>query len=165
MSISDALWLAVLCCAVLRCRYDLEATTNKARTLHPVEIIELSCVIVQAATAIITASYQSFVRPTEHPQLDPFAIELCGIQQHQVDAAPLLSDVLQHHHAWLQQQGVLAEGVTCVPVTWTEWDLKVGPVLTVYCCLHGGVPPARLYLCCCLAPTYAASQGSWHCSR
>jgi inhibitor of KinA sporulation pathway (predicted exonuclease) len=114
----------------------LEATTNKARTLHPVEIIELSCVIVQAATATITASYQSFVRPTEHPQLDPFAIELCGIQQRQVEAAPLLSDVLQQHHTWLQQQGVLAEGVTCVPVTWTEWDLKVGLMCTVYRVVH-----------------------------
>lgn len=111
--------------AVLFCRYDLEATCNKARTLHPIEIIELSCVIIQTATAAITASYQSYVRPTEHPQLDPFCIELCGIQQHQVDAAPLLSDVLQQHHTWLQRHGMLDEGVTCVPVTWTEWDFKV----------------------------------------
>lgn len=106
-------------------RYDLEATTNKARTLNPVEIIELSCVIVQTATASITASFQTYVRPTEHPQLDPFCVELCGIQQSQVDAAPLLADAMQLHHEWLQQQGVLAEGVSSVPVTWTEWDLKV----------------------------------------
>lgn len=82
--------------------------------------------IVQTATASIKATYQSYVRPTEHPILDPFAIALCGIQQEQVDTAPLLADVLQHHHDWLQQQGVLAEGGKCVPVTWTEWDLKVG---------------------------------------
>jgi inhibitor of KinA sporulation pathway (predicted exonuclease) len=107
-------------------RYDLEATTNNARTLHPVEIIEVSCVIIHSATATIKASYQSFVRPTEHPRLDPFVIELCGIQQSQVDGAPLLADVLQQHHDWLQQQGVLDEGVSCIPVTWTEWDFKVG---------------------------------------
>jgi inhibitor of KinA sporulation pathway (predicted exonuclease) len=110
------------------CSYDFEATTNKTRTLHPIEIMELSCAIVNTATASITASYQSFVRPTEHPILDPFAVELCGIQQSQVDAAPLLADVMQHHHEWLQEQGVLADGVSCVPVTWTEWDLKVKAV-------------------------------------
>jgi inhibitor of KinA sporulation pathway (predicted exonuclease) len=108
-------------------RYDLEATTNKTRTLHPVEIIEVSCVIIHSATASIRASYQSFVRPTEHPRLDPFVTELCGIEQNQVDRAPLLADVLQQHHGWLQQQGVLDEGVSCIPVTWTEWDFKVGP--------------------------------------
>lgn len=110
------------CCC---CRYDFEATTNQTRTLQPIEIIELSCVVVSTATAAITASYQSYVRPTEHPALNSFTSELTGIQQAQVDAAPLLADVLQHHHTWLQQQGVLADGVTCVPVTWTEWDLKV----------------------------------------
>jgi hypothetical protein len=28
----------------------------------------------------------------------------------------------------VQEQGVLADGVSCVPVTWTEWDLKVKAV-------------------------------------
>lgn len=105
------------------CSYDLEATCNQSRSLQPIEIIELSCVIIHTASASIKASYQSYVRPTEHPQLDPFCVQLTGIQQHQVDAAPLLADVLQQHDTWLRQQGVLES--SSVPMTWTEWDFKV----------------------------------------
>ena len=65
------------------------------------------------------------MKPTEHPQLDSFCIELTGIQQHQVDTAKPLQIVLQQHHEWLQQQGLLQPGVRFVPVTWTEWDFKV----------------------------------------
>jgi hypothetical protein len=109
MNMALAVLYVLLCC----CRYDLEATTNKTRTL------------------------------------DPFVTELCGITQQQVNQAPLLADVLQQHHAWLQGHGVLQEGVSCVPVTWTGWDLKVGggvacgPAVAVVCwalCeLHRGV--------------------------
>lgn len=129
--------------------YDFEATTIKTRDLNPIEFIELACCIVDTATASITASYQSFIRPTHHPQLDPFAIELCGIQQHQVDSAPLLADVLGHHHEWLEQQGVLADNVTSVACTWTEWDLKVRGVGT----WRGVVATNSLLGSCCCSPT------------
>lgn len=68
---------------------------------------------------------QAFVRPTEHPQLDPFCIELTGIQQHQVDAAETLPVILQQHHNWLQEQGMFDPAVRFVPMTWTNWDLQV----------------------------------------
>lgn len=110
--------------------YDLEATCNKIRDLAPVEIIELSCVIIDTKTQQLKAQYQGYVRPTEHPVLDPFCIELTGIQQHQVDAAKILAAVLEEHHGWLQQQGLLDNNVTFAPVTWTDWDLKVWHVQT-----------------------------------
>jgi inhibitor of KinA sporulation pathway (predicted exonuclease) len=53
-------------------------------------------------------------------------VDLTGIQQQQVDAAEPLAVVLQQHHAWLQQQGLLDRSLRCIAVTWTEWDLKVG---------------------------------------
>lgn len=68
---------------------------------------------------------QAYVRPTEHPQLDPFCIQLTGIQQHQVDAAEPLQMVLQRHHEWLQEQGMFKQGIQFVPVTWTAWDFQV----------------------------------------
>lgn len=74
---------------------------------------------------VIIFRLQAYVRPTEHPQLDPFCRDLTGIQQHQVDRAEPLQRVLQHHHEWLQEQGLLQPEVQFVPVTWTEWDLKV----------------------------------------
>eukprot|EP00775_Hariotina_reticulata_P003768 gene3768-4027_t len=95
------------------------------RDLHPVEIIEFACILVNTATAEIEGSFQEYVRPTERKQLDPFCIELTGIQQHQVDAAEPLQTVLDQHHQWLDQQGLFQPGCTFVPVTWTAWDLKV----------------------------------------
>lgn len=68
---------------------------------------------------------QAYVRPTEHPQLDSFCIELTGIQQYQVDTAEPLQAVLQRHHEWLQEQGMFKPGIQFVPVTWTAWDFQV----------------------------------------
>lgn len=105
--------------------YDLEATCNEARSLAPVEIIELSCVAVDVAQLAVVGEYQAYVKPTEHPTLDPFCVQLTGIQQQWVDDGRHLQEVLRDHHQWLEDQGVLKEGINAVPVTWTEWDLKV----------------------------------------
>lgn len=61
--------------------YDFEATCTRARDLAPVEIIEVACVVVDAHSYTITGEFQSFVRPTQHPRLDPFCVELTGITQ------------------------------------------------------------------------------------
>ncbi len=173
------------------------------------EIIEVSCCLLDAHSLTQRGEWQSFVRPTEHPRLDPFCVELTGITQQQVcatmaravggvhggtdqqpgvlaaptlrgmhtplpaepcgscqrwpvrlspahgrrrphytpypstraslhpygrtpraptqvDTAPLLHEVLSSLAAWLQGQGALREGVSLLPCTWTDWDLKVG---------------------------------------
>ena len=42
-----------------------------------------------------------------------------------VDNGLSLSDTLQRHDAWLREHGVCPGGRSVLPVTWTEWDLKV----------------------------------------
>ena len=44
---------------------------------------------------------------------------------HRVDCGMSLADTLQRHDAWLEQHGVKPGGRSCLPVTWTDWDLKV----------------------------------------
>ena len=37
-----------------------------------------------------------------------------------------LSDTLHRHDAWLREHNACGPGArSCLPVTWTEWDLKV----------------------------------------
>lgn len=83
----------------------------QAPPLAPVEIIELSCCIVDVRALRLTgANFQAYVRPTEHPVLDAFCVELTGIQQWQVDAGQPLGNVLQQLDGWLRQQGLLPAG-------------------------------------------------------
>ncbi|KAG2496255.1 hypothetical protein HYH03_005851, partial [Edaphochlamys debaryana] len=103
---------------------DLEATCTKRRDLMPVEIIEISAVLLHGYTQRSAGDFQCYVRPTEHPRLDPFCVELTGITQEQVDAAPPLAEALSRLHTWLLGLGALAEGASMLPVTWTDWDLK-----------------------------------------
>ncbi|GIL50825.1 hypothetical protein Vafri_6953 [Volvox africanus] len=95
------------------------------RDLFPIEIIEVSALLLDAHTLATLGEFQSYVRPTEHPQLDPFCVDLTGIQQEQVDTAPLLPVVLPRLKQWLGALGALQEGRSLLPVTWTDWDLKV----------------------------------------
>ncbi|KXZ55373.1 hypothetical protein GPECTOR_3g500 [Gonium pectorale] len=95
------------------------------RDLFPVEIIEVAAILLDGRTLGPRGEFHSFVRPTEHPRLDPFCVELTGIEQWQVDSAPLLGDVLPRMQAWLEGLGALAEGASLLPITWTDWDLKV----------------------------------------
>ena len=56
----------------------------QGRSLFPVEIIEVSCCLVDAHSLATRGEFQCYVRPTEHPRLDPFCTELTGITQAQV---------------------------------------------------------------------------------
>lgn len=49
----------------------------------PQELLEISCCALNAHTRLIEAEFQAFVRPTEHPNLTNFCIELTGITQQQ----------------------------------------------------------------------------------
>lgn len=49
----------------------------------PQELLEISCCALNANTRLIEAEFQAFVRPTEHPNLTDFCIELTGITQQQ----------------------------------------------------------------------------------
>lgn len=105
--------------------YDIEATCDEEKKLRPMEIIELSCWVVDTATMALAAGWQQYVRPTEHPQLTAFCTQLTGITQETVDGGVLLAEALARHTAWLKERGFLAKGKSLAPVTWGDWDMKV----------------------------------------
>ena len=62
--------------------YDFEATCQRLPDqIKPQEIIEFSCVILDAETLEIGAHFQEYVRPTEHRLLTDFCVQLTGITQ------------------------------------------------------------------------------------
>eukprot|EP01026_Neomeris_dumetosa_P064881 TRINITY_DN62053_c0_g1_i3.p1 TRINITY_DN62053_c0_g1~~TRINITY_DN62053_c0_g1_i3.p1 ORF type:complete len:352 (-),score=34.49 TRINITY_DN62053_c0_g1_i3:123-1148(-) len=105
--------------------YDLEASCDQNRTFSPQEIIEFSGVIVDTKTLKCVQEFQRFVRPTVKPLLTPFCIKLTSIQQSDVDNAGYLSEVLQQNNLWLEENGILVEGIKFAFVTWSDWDFKV----------------------------------------
>ena len=79
------------------------------------EIIELSAVMLRLvgsptaspARMELVDEFQVFVKPVENPVLTPFSIQLCDIQQTQVDNGETLENALAMFHAWLAR---FAEG-------------------------------------------------------
>lgn len=91
--------------------------------MQPVEIIELSCCVLETARGAVVAEFQSYCRPTERPQLDPFCVALTGITQEQVDAAPPLAGALAAFERFLAAERV--PPATTAAATWGPWDLQV----------------------------------------
>ncbi|PPQ64663.1 hypothetical protein CVT26_002753 [Gymnopilus dilepis] len=86
---------------------------------YPNEIIELPVVLLQwkdrdefgtATNLELVDEFRTFVRPTWRPKLSDFCMELTGITQEQVDAAPLFRDVLVDLEAFLVKHGLIEEG-------------------------------------------------------
>lgn len=77
----------------------------------------------------IVKTYQSYVRPTVKEKLTTFCVDFLKITQQQVDAAPLLEEVLSDHLQWLDLNGFVeansSEAISAIPVTWTGWDFKI----------------------------------------
>ena len=96
------------------------------------EIIEWPCVRVCVASGEQTEIFHSFVRPVEGAaeghtrRLTEYCTELTGIEQSQVEDAPLLGVVVERFVAWLEARGLieaLRTGST-VLVAHGEWDLS-----------------------------------------
>jgi len=107
---------------------DFEATCDDVHPPSPQEIIEFPSVLLSAHTLEVVAEFESFVRPAHHPTLTSFCRELTGIEQAQVDAAPLFTEVFAAHQAWLASHGLPLvpgdEGLAYAFVTCGDWDLK-----------------------------------------
>ena len=96
------------------------------------EIIEWPCVCVCAASGEQTEIFHSFVRPVEGAtagqarRLTEYCTELTGIEQSQVEDAPLLADVVERFVAWLDARGLIEALRTgsAVLVAHGEWDLS-----------------------------------------
>ncbi|MBD3655790.1 3'-5' exonuclease [Marinobacter sp.] len=87
---------------------DLEATcwedqttpAGDAQSIHNMEIIEVGGALATRKGNLLDA--RSFlVRPTRNPVLSDFCMELTGITQSMVDAAPTLPEAIEAMNAWL----------------------------------------------------------------
>ena len=113
---------------------DFEATCNEDRPPRPQEIIEFPSVLSDATSLEVIDTFESFVRPVRHPTLSEFCSSFTGIQQAEVDGAPLFADVLHRHSAWLRSHGDPSEMLF---ITCGDWDLK--RMLPAQC--KAAVPP------------------------
>jgi inhibitor of KinA sporulation pathway (predicted exonuclease) len=100
---------------------DLEATCANDASLAPeaMEIIEIGAVWAKPDGTVLN-HFQAFVRPLQRPTLTPFCVGLTGIQQSEVDAAPLFpvaANALRAFAAKRREPGVIW-------VSWGDYDHK-----------------------------------------
>ncbi|CAD7697810.1 unnamed protein product [Ostreobium quekettii] len=140
--------------------YDFEATCDHPSQVAPQEIIEFSCVVIDAKTLEIRPDgYQKYLRPTVNPCLTSFCQQLTGIKQEQVDAGESLMAVLEDHEHWLESKGILAEGKAFVPCTWTNWDM--GEQLELECWWRHILKPVYFDRWINLKKLFAQQYRSW----
>lgn len=99
---------------------DFEATCCDKGTVprEHMEIIEVGAVMVDASTLQTIDEFQTFIRPTRHPQLTPFCTALTSIQQKDVDSAPTYREAINRFKAWLYRYSAFA---FC---SWGDYDLR-----------------------------------------
>lgn len=83
---------------------DLEATCWREKGKFQSEIIEIGALCVDDKQNIL-GEFESFIRPSIHPQLSPFCTELTTIEQHHVDSAPLFPEVWGNFLDWIDAFG------------------------------------------------------------
>ena len=117
---------------------DFEWTADDRRRMEPCsEITQFPSVLVRLdghASAVID-QFDTFVRPVYNPKLTPFAVGLTAIEQADVDAAPVLAEVLPRYLEWLRGHGLVDAagrrlGSWCV-CTWSDAD--IGGQLSTEC--------------------------------
>ena len=106
---------------------DFEATCDRPAPV-PQEIIEFPSVLLSGETFEVVDEFRSFVRPTHHPQLSPFCVELTGITQEQVDPAEPFETVWADHVAWLRSNNLRVasddDGAEFSFILCGDWDLR-----------------------------------------
>lgn len=82
---------------------DLEATCSDSGIVprHEMEIIEIGAVMQNSRTFEVESEFQSFVRPVRHSELTTFCIELTGINQGDLAAAPPFSEAIEAMKQWM----------------------------------------------------------------
>ncbi len=101
---------------------DLEATCGKGQEVPDKEreIIEFGVVVVSKMGRRIEKEFQAFVRPTLHPKLTKFCIDLTKITQEQVDKAPQFPEVFVN---FIRECHV--EGKENWLLSWGDFDLDM----------------------------------------
>lgn len=87
------------------CVIDFESTCEENSQIQNQEIIEFPAVLVNASTLEVEAEFRSHVRPTHNPVLSRFCTNLTGIQQTEVDEAPVFPTVLQRFVTFMNDLG------------------------------------------------------------
>ncbi|GJJ70550.1 3'-5' exoribonuclease 1 [Entomortierella parvispora] len=88
--------------------FDVEATCEKGFSFEfPNEVIEFPVVLLDGSTLEVVDEFQSYVRPTYRPTLSEFCVELTGIQQETIDAAPTFTEMLILFDEWLTKHGII----------------------------------------------------------
>jgi 3'-5' exoribonuclease 1 len=84
---------------------DLEATCCDLQSIprHQMETIEIGAVIVNIASLEIIDEFQTFIKPSRHPVLTEFCLQLTSITQNQVDTAPTFPAAIKLWQPWLAQ--------------------------------------------------------------
>eukprot|EP00672_Neobodo_designis_P024442 CAMPEP_0174829692 /NCGR_PEP_ID=MMETSP1114-20130205/2084_1 /TAXON_ID=312471 /ORGANISM="Neobodo designis, Strain CCAP 1951/1" /LENGTH=326 /DNA_ID=CAMNT_0016063451 /DNA_START=238 /DNA_END=1215 /DNA_ORIENTATION=- len=101
---------------------DFEATCDEPTPPgYTPEIIEFPVVVVDTRDRRIVSEFQSFVRPAEKPVLSAFCMELTGITQDDVTAAPPLQTVVNRFDRWLS--GIIPEGKSFIFATDGPYDM------------------------------------------
>lgn len=101
---------------------DFEANGDH-KVIKPMEIIEFPVLKVNGKTFEIEAVFHQYVEPSVH-KLNPICIDITGITQQMVDGQPRLRETLKLFDQWMNENGLLNEGVTSAFVTCGDWDLK-----------------------------------------
>ncbi|TEB20587.1 putative exoribonuclease [Perkinsus sp. BL_2016] len=83
------------------------------------EIIEFPAILIHPVSLETVHTFHHYVRPTEHPVLTDFCVDLTGITQPQVDSALTLPDVLEIFACFLE-----SENLEILPVTDGPWDFN-----------------------------------------
>lgn len=121
---------------------DFEATCQPGGAPVPQEVIEFPSVLVSLRERRVVDRFECFVRPVHHPKLSAFCTELTSITQADVDGAPVFTEALARHQAWLVGHGLLAdEEERFAFVTCGDWDLAT---LFPGQCAAAGIDIARL---------------------
>jgi inhibitor of KinA sporulation pathway (predicted exonuclease) len=114
---------------------DLEATCwQKGTRPERMETIEFGAVRLVSQTWDAASEFSSFVKPVAEPVLSEFCRRLTGIQQSDVDAAPLFPTVMEAFLDWIGEEPV----ALC---SWGGYDIRQ---LQVDCRRHGISFPAAL---------------------
>lgn len=99
---------------------DLEATCWQGNAMdREQEIIELAAYTVNGYRDWID-SFQRFIKPTAHPRLSTYCLELTGIKQEQVSKARHFNKVFPEFQEWLE--GHDQPMLLC---TWGEKDMVI----------------------------------------
>ncbi|KAI9323071.1 ribonuclease H-like domain-containing protein [Dichotomocladium elegans] len=117
--------------------FDVEATCEENGGFdYPNEIIEFPVVLVDGLTFKKVDEFQSYVKPSKHPELTDFCKKLTGITQETVDESPSFVDVLDEFQAFMTKYA-LFQDCSAVFVTapfsyvrtcgWALFSQKDGP--------------------------------------